>query len=449
MLKNLIDFRRKDLPQTTQRRGGMLNILLIGVWAVTLFTLVMLTVTGVFGIMQQPPILYVMAAVILILITGLYRLNQAGKVSLASILFLTLLIIATTLADDPREVLAGRTLLFFSLPILMASFVLPVYASFVTAILIILMHSIMWLSLDNVPYSPFGIVAFMVMSLIAWLAASTLEQALDQAYKVNLHLDELVGERTKELAEANAYLESANEQLQELDALKSKFVSDVSHELRTPISNISIYLEMLEGILSGFGEKLPGKTLEFLKILRSETERLTKLITDVLSTSRLEQAMANIEMQIVDVNPIIRDVVEANRLKAESKEISLSLSETNATPKLLAEPDQLKQVFTNLVANAVNYTPKGSIHVSTKVNDQNQFVFQIQDTGMGIASEDLEHLFERFYRGKQASRSSIPGTGLGLSITKEIVEAHQGTIEIESELNVGTTFTITLPIHSE
>ena len=292
-------------------------------------------------------------------------------------------------------------------------------------------------------------VGFFLFALITWLAAQSLEQALEQARKINQNLDRIVGERTEELDEANAYLEQANERLQELDALKSKFVSDVSHELRTPISNISIYLEMLEDVLSNLGETLPQKTLEFLKILRNETSRLSKLITDVLSTSRLEQVKSNIEMQVVDVNKIIRDVVGANRLKAQSKEIELTLDETTAPPNLLAEPDQLKQVFTNLVGNAINYTSKGSINISTQVNDQNQFIFQIQDTGMGIASEDLEHLFDRFYRGQQASRSSIPGTGLGLAITKEIVVIHQGTIEVESEVNVGTTFTLTFPIHQE
>jgi len=163
----------------------------------------------------------------------------------------------------------------------------------------------------------------------------------------------------------------------------------------------------------------------------------------------MEQSATQTERQVVNINQILRDVVEANRLKAESKEISLSLNESNMTSNLLADPNQMKQVFTNLIANAINYTPSGSIAITTQTNEADQIIFQIKDTGMGIATEDIEYLFDRFYRGKQASRSSIPGTGLGLSITKEIVETHQGRIEVESELNVGTTFTIAFPLHRQ
>ena len=444
----------ENLSADAQMRGQLLHTLLTGFGTITIIIIVALiafTITDTLDIEDLGGnILYFSSALLLAGTIFIYWLNQRGYVYVGGGLFLLLIIFAITISDTPKELLAGRSLIFFVIPVMMSSFLLRSYASFLTATAITTEHALFWMNVDlDITFSPFGIIAFYAFAFISWLGARAMEKALDESYNINERLDILVGDRTRELAEANAYLESANEKLQELDALKSKFVSDVSHELRTPISNISIYLEMLEDILSKLGNNLPSKTLEFLKIVRNETSRLTKLITDVLSTSRLEQAMTNIEMQVVDVNPIVRDVVEANRLKAESKEIALSLSETNATPKLFAEPDQLKQVFTNLIANAVNYTPKGSIHVSTKVNDQNEFVFQIKDTGMGIASKDIEHLFERFYRGQQASRSSIPGTGLGLAITKEIVEAHQGAIQVESELNVGTTFTITFPIHNE
>lgn len=448
MIRRLLEFSRKDIHPNTQRRGGLLNILLFGVWAITLVTLIMLIVTGALGVMTQPIELYLMAGGILIAISGLYVLNQRGRVTLAGILFLVLLSAATSIADAPNEVLAGRTLLFFTLPILMASFLLEAYASFIAALFIVIVHGVMWIYADvTVPFSPFGMIAFMVLALIAWLAARSLEEALSQAREVNLHLDELVGERTQELAEANAYLEITNERLKELDVMKSKFVSDVSHELRTPISNISIYLEMLEDTLKKIGTTLPEKVLNFINVARDETKRLTKLINDILDSSHLEQSAARTEMQVVDMNKILRDVVDANRLKAESKGVALTLNETNVTLNLFADPDQLTQVFTNLTANAINYTPSGSIDIASSTNDKGQAVFHIKDTGMGIANEDMAHLFDRFYRGKQASRSAIPGTGLGLAITKEIVEAHQGSIEVESELNVGTLFTITFPLY--
>jgi len=99
------------------------------------------------------------------------------------------------------------------------------------------------------------------------------------------------------------------------------------------------------------------------------------------------------------------------------------------------------------VGNAINYTPKGSVKISTLLRGDSEFLFRIQDTGIGIESEDLEHLFDRFYRGKQASLSSIPGTGLGLAITKEIIGAHNGSVDLESEVGVGTTITASFPLH--
>ncbi len=448
MLKRLTDFPRKDLNPNIQMRGRLLNTLLIGLISAVFVTDIFLISATYTDFMQFDSILYFSS--FLIILGGLisYWLNKKGKVYFAGSIFLFLVAAVVTISDTPKELLVGRSMIFFIIPVIMSSFLIRSYASFIVAALLTIEHTVLWITADlDITFNPFGMIAFFNFAYIAWLGARAMEDALTQAYNTNQHLDELVGARTRELAEANAYLESANERLTELDALKSKFVSDVSHELRTPISNISIYLEMLEQILSEI-KSLPKRTRKFIKILRDETERLTKLITDVLNTSRLEQAIDSIEMRPINVCAIVADVVEANRLKAETKGITLSLSEPDSYPNLLADPDQLKQVFTNLVANAINYTPKGEVNISTQIDEANQYIFRIQDTGMGISSSDTEHLFERFYRGQQASRSSIPGTGLGLAITKEIVEAHNGRIKVESEINVGTTFTVYFPIYN-
>ena len=227
---------------------------------------------------------------------------------------------------------------------------------------------------------------------------------------------------------------------------KSKFVSDVTHELRTPVSNISIYLEMADDALSKMAD-IPERVIGFLKILRGETLRLSNLITDVLDMSRMEKALTEFKLEKVDANKIIQEVFQANQLMAESKKLELSFEPFEPIPQIMADPNQLKQVFTNLIANAINYTPKGNIKITSSLRDDEDFVFRVQDTGMGIEDEDLKHLFARFYRGKRASLSSIPGTGLGLAITKEIIEAHNGRIEIQSEVGVGTTFTAYFPLY--
>lgn len=447
MLKRFLDFPQNNLSADNQLRGRLLNILLVWVGIITTLTLILLAVTGILGIMAQPFIVYVLAIVLIIGIAALYRLNKSGKVILSGALFLALLSIAITLADDPGEVLAGRTLFFFVIPILMASFLLRPNASFILATFLATEHALMWILVEvDKPFSPFGMIGFFVLALVAWLAASSLENALRESREINLRLDELVDERTAELAEAIVQLGSANARLTELDRLKSKFVSDVSHELRTPVSNISIYLEMADDSLSEI-DAIPEKVTGFLKILRGETFRLSKLITDVLDISRMEKEISEFKLQKVDAHKIIEDVFKANQLMAESKGLEFSFEPLASFDQIMAEPSQLKQVFTNLVGNAINYTPKGSIKISTLLRGDDEFLFRVQDTGIGIEREDIEHLFDRFYRGKQVNLSSIPGTGLGLAITKEIIEAHNGTVDLQSEVGVGTTFTASFPLY--
>ena len=445
MLKRITEFSLTDIDVDNQRKRQLLNILLIGFAVIDLVIITLVSIAGVEA--EGKRTLYIVLLSSLMSIMFVYWLNQKGYVVAASTIFITLITFAISASDSNQELLAGRSLIFFIIPIMMSSFLLESYSSFWAAAIITVEHLLLWnMEKGQIDFSFFGMVSFFLFALITWLAARSLEQALANAHEINLHLDDLVGERTQELAEANAYLANANERLLELDSLKSKFVSDVSHELRTPLSNISIYLEMLEHNIKKLGQTMPQKAMEFINIARQETARLTNLINDILDSSRLEQSMANPEMQIVDAHDLVQGVVETNRLNAESKGLALDLTLAPVTPSLLADAEQLKQVFTNLVANAVNYTEEGAINITTITRDD-IFTFIIQDTGMGISSDDIPHLFERFYRGQQASRSSIPGTGLGLAISKEIIELHQGEIEIQSEINVGTTSIVTLPLH--
>jgi len=450
MMNRIIDFPLKDTHPDVQMRGRLLNILLVGVEITTVVILIIVSVTDMANLLEHEINLYVGIIVMLLGVLFIYWLNQRGNVLIASTFFLILITLVITFSDAPKEILIGRSLTFFIIPIMMASFLLRSYASFIVATILTVEHLIFW-SVTEIQgvFSPFGMIGFFVFALITWLAARTLENALHESREINRRLDELVDERTRELADANVQLASANERLQELDALKTKFVSDVTHELRTPISNVSIYLEMAENSLAKV-EDLPEKVAGFLKVLRGETTRLIKLITDILDVSRLEQGISDISFQPVDANEIVREVFEANRLKAEAKGLEISFETSISSPLLIADSEQLTQVFTNLIANATNYTSEGSIRISTSESENGHFEFRIQDTGMGIQSEDLAHLFERFYRGSQASLSTIPGSGLGLAITKEIVEAHNGKIDVQSEIGVGTVFHIYFPFkHQE
>jgi PAS domain S-box-containing protein len=246
-------------------------------------------------------------------------------------------------------------------------------------------------------------------------------------------LEERVNERTRELAEAN-------ERLQELDRMKSKFVSDVSHELRTPITNLSLYLDLLH-------RGKPEKRESYLAIINEQTSRLGRLIEDILNLSRLELGQEKIAFEASDANTLIAQIMAAHQLRAEVAGLQLRFTPDASLPAATIAPNQLNLALSNLIANAINYTESGFIHVQTRyLAGDNELYLSIQDTGMGIDEEDMSHLFERFYRGHDISQSTIPGTGLGLAIVREVIELHKGRIEVESQAGQGSTFHIWLPL---
>ena len=205
-----------------------------------------------------------------------------------------------------------------------------------------------------------------------------------------------------------------------------------------------MYLDLLE-------RGNPDKQAKYFEILKQQVERLSNLVESTLALSRLESDLAETVFETVSLNEIVQQVVTAHLPSAESAGIFLSFEGEDDLPYVLGDPHKLNQVATNLVANAVNYTEEGSVRVSTfvaRTNNGNNVCLSVEDTGIGIHPEDMEHLFDRFYRGQGVSQSSKPGTGLGLSIVKEIVDQHGGTIEIGSQVNHGTSFTIALPIMS-
>jgi PAS domain S-box-containing protein len=247
-------------------------------------------------------------------------------------------------------------------------------------------------------------------------------------------LEERVNRRTRELAEAN-------ERLQELDRLKSKFVSDVSHELRTPITNLSLYLDLLH-------RGKPEKRESYLAIINEQTARLGRLIEDILNLSRLELGQEKITFDACDINALVAQIIAAHQLRAEVAGLQLRFTPDASLPAAFVAANQLTLALSNLIANAINYTESGFVQVQTHYQtNENELYIRVEDSGRGIDEEDMAHLFERFYRGHQISQSTIPGTGLGLAIVREVVELHNGRIEVESQSGQGSTFHIWLPLH--
>lgn len=246
-------------------------------------------------------------------------------------------------------------------------------------------------------------------------------------------LEQRVFERTRELA-------AANERLQELDRLKSKFVSDVSHELRTPITSLSLYLDLIE-------RGSPERSERYWAVLRKQTERLNQLIEDILSLSRLQMGRVDATLTPVDLNELVQEIADVRRDDFVAAGLSLEFEGDETLPAVPAQPELLSQVVDNLLNNAFNYTDEGIVRVRVFLDPaQDTACFSIVDSGAGIEPDDLPHIFERFYRGQFAAQSNIPGTGLGLTIVEEIVNLHQGQIEVYSEPGKGTTFRVCLPL---
>ncbi len=239
-----------------------------------------------------------------------------------------------------------------------------------------------------------------------------------------------IAARTRELAEANA-------RLTELDHLKSKFVSDVSHELRTPIANLKLYIDLLT-------HGRPEKYTQYITVLEQQIKRVVALVDDILDLSRLEQRKERGgAFQAVALNEVVEQVVAALQPRAEAAGLQLTCELARNLPPAYGDANQLAQVITNLVANALNYTQAGYVRISTRAQSD-QVCLCVTDSGSGIDPEDLPHLFERFYRGQRVIKNDVPGTGLGLAIVKEIVDLHAGRIEVDSRPGQGTTFTVQL-----
>ncbi|MCK8817775.1 phosphate regulon sensor histidine kinase PhoR [Natroniella sulfidigena] len=230
-------------------------------------------------------------------------------------------------------------------------------------------------------------------------------------------------------------------EIRRLERMRRDFVSNVSHELKTPLTSIKGYVETL------IDSKLDYETAQyFLEIINDETNRLERLITDLLDLSKIESEPNLGINQEVDLVEVIKDVSSLLNNKAEEKEIDLKLCLPFEAPIIKGDPDQFARVMINLIDNAIKYTPQGGrvktiLHVEKK-----EAVIEVEDNGIGIPEQDLERVFERFYRVDKARTRKQGGTGLGLSIVKHIVRQYNGQIDVESELEQGTKFIIRFPL---
>lgn len=230
-----------------------------------------------------------------------------------------------------------------------------------------------------------------------------------------------------------------------LENMRKEFVANVSHELRTPLTTIKSYAETL---LDGAMEE-PSVARQFMGVINNEAERMTRLVNDLLELSRLDNKETRWDKKPVSPSALLKDVISKMTVSIRKKNLELETDILQPSPDIFADRDKIEQVFQNILSNAIKYTPEGGkIFIKLESMDGRVRII-FGDTGIGIPKEDLPRLFERFYRVDKTRSRELGGTGLGLSIAKEIVEAHDGSIAIDSELGRGTRVTILLPVVEE
>lgn len=230
--------------------------------------------------------------------------------------------------------------------------------------------------------------------------------------------------------------------LKRLEAIEREFITNVSHELRTPLTSIKMAAESLQMGAIG-NQKLKDR---FLSNIQREADRLTRLVNELLVLANVQDAKTTLHPSSFDLDGLLDDVMSTMQPHSRVNDIDLIGNFDDNLPVMVADRDRLLQVLINLVDNAIKCNrPNGSVTLEAKTEAQ-KVRFKVIDTGIGIPSLDVHRIFDRFFRVDKARSRVTGGTGLGLSIVKDIIEAHGGSIDVESTVNVGTTFIIELPI---
>lgn len=249
----------------------------------------------------------------------------------------------------------------------------------------------------------------------------------------------------------------ANEQLKQLDQLKSDFIANVSHELSTPLATSKYLISVIEKGATG---GITAKQKEYLILVHNNIDRLTRLIENLLDISRIEAGRFELKREPLDLTGIIKEAVYSFKIQARSKSIALKTALSNGLPNAYGDRDKIIQVMVNLMDNAIKFNREGGkVTISARIHEKSPFLSDpglefvevcVADTGLGIANEDINKLFTKFHRVPQKQEGpKIKGTGLGLAITKEIIERHRGKIWVESGPGMGSRFFFTLPAYNE
>jgi len=277
-----------------------------------------------------------------------------------------------------------------------------------------------------------------VVSILADQVGQAMRNArlFEEVFLSHQSLELKVNERTRQLS-------TALEEVKKISTMKSQFISAVSHELRTPLTSIKGYASIL---MSGKGGQIPPEVKDRLGKINKHSDNLVKMINELLDISRIESGRVTMRYTAQHIQPLIDNTRDLLTPQIKEKDINFKVKLAEHIPRVMMDPTQIERVFINLVGNALKFTPQhGTISIEA-YHDDEKITVKVSDTGIGIKSEDLEHLFEEFYRADNLINQNVKGTGLGLSLAKKIIEAHQGKMWVTSKINQGTQFYFTLPV---
>ncbi|BAZ14798.1 response regulator receiver sensor signal transduction histidine kinase [Calothrix sp. NIES-4071] len=264
------------------------------------------------------------------------------------------------------------------------------------------------------------------------------EQAMQQLRESN----KILVEKNKELEQQRQQIQQQNVKLLEASQLKSKFLATISHELRTPMNAIIGFSQFL--LRPKYGS-LSNSQRDMVERILSNGKHLLGLLNEVLDFSKIESGQLELKPQIYDISTVVNSTVGEMMAQASMKKLSLEVTNKLDNSIVYSDPLRVKQILANLLSNAIKFTKAGGVYIDIESRSENKITISVRDTGIGIASNETNKIFEVFRQLDQEINREYPGTGLGLAIVKALVNMMSGTIEVESRLGLGTTFRVEIP----
>ncbi len=349
-----------------------------------------------------------------------FWLNKRSPGPAARLTFIVYIFLIFALTDSPVETAAGRSLIFQIVPVILAGFTVLPWMSFVIAVASIALLSVRSAE-AGIGFNSVAYLGILLVAFVSWLVSSRLEKAIEEAEELNVELEERVAERTAQLQEANRF--------------KSQFLAQISHELQSPIIAFTLFLRKIQ----------PLTDVKETGALEDEALRLLEMTKSISNVSRIELEILEqrLRLEEVDLVEIIDKQMFVHDLEAEEGGIRLCFEQTGTRIPVRGNRSYLTRVFDNLIRNAIKYSSPGTEVALSVEQSGDDVIIRITDCGIGIPATELPTIFDRFSRGSNVGNR--PGSGLGLSMVKNMVEAMEGEISVESVEGEGSTFTVRLP----